>query len=86
MVEKPLNVVLCWHMHQPFYREGLDGDFHLPWVYLHGIKDYTDMAYHLERHPGLRAVVDFAPVLLEQIDIYSRQLADWLQQGIDWSR
>ena len=59
-----LNVVLCWHMHQPYYREGLAGAYHLPWVYLHGIKDYSDMAAHLERHPTMRAVVNFAPVLL----------------------
>ncbi|MHB1145160.1 MAG: hypothetical protein ACYCZS_09705, partial [Thiobacillus sp.] len=40
MTAKSLNVVLCWHMHQPYYREGLKGAYHLPWVYLHGIKDY----------------------------------------------
>ena len=81
MAARPLNVVLCWHMHQPFYREGLEGEFRLPWVYLHGLKDYTDMAAHLERHPALHAVVDFAPVLLEQIDLYVQQLSAWLEQG-----
>lgn len=81
MVTRQLNVVLCWHMHQPFYREGLEGDFRLPWVYLHGIKDYTDMAAHLEQHSDLHAVVDFAPVLLEQIDQYAKQLCAWLEQG-----
>jgi len=81
MAAEQLNVVLCWHMHQPFYREGLDGDFRLPWVYLHGLKDYTDMAAHLEQHPAMHAVVDFAPVLLEQIDIYAQQLSDWLTRG-----
>ena len=66
--EKPLNIVLCWHMHQPDYR-GPDGsDYELPWVYLHGLKDYSDMASHLEKHGDARAVVNFAPVLLEQID------------------
>lgn len=81
MATGQLNVVLCWHMHQPFYREGLEGDFRLPWVYLHGLKDYTDMAAHLERHPDLNSVVDFAPVLLEQIDLYAQQLSNWLEQG-----
>ena len=33
------------------------GEFTLPWVYLHALKDYTDMAAHLERHPRVRAVV-----------------------------
>jgi len=76
-----LNVVLCWHMHQPYYREGLKGAYHLPWVYLHGIKDYSDMAAHLERHPAMRAVVNFAPVLLEQLDDYAQQLDGLLKHG-----
>jgi hypothetical protein len=42
-------------------------------VYLHAIKDYADMADHLERHPGVRAVVNFVPVLLDQIEDYCRQ-------------
>ncbi len=75
-----MNVVLCWHMHQPYYREGLDGKFHLPWVYLHGIKDYTDMAAHLENHPEMRAVVNFSPILLEQLDAYVKELHTVLHQ------
>lgn len=78
---KPLNVVLCWHMHQPYYREGLKGAYHLPWVYLHGIKDYSDMAAHLERYPEMHAVVNFAPVLLEQLDDYAQQLEVLLKHG-----
>ena len=78
---EPLNVVLCWHMHQPYYREGLDGSYRLPWVYLHGIKDYSDMAAHLESHPTMRAVVNFVPVLLEQLDDYVGQLEALLTQG-----
>ncbi|HQS82188.1 MAG TPA: glycoside hydrolase family 57 protein [Thiobacillus sp.] len=81
MTAKPLNVVLCWHMHQPYYREGLKGAYHLPWVYLHGIKDYSDMAAHLERYPLMRAVVNFAPVLLEQLDDYAQQLDVLLKHG-----
>ncbi len=76
-----LNLVLCWHMHQPYYREGLEGSYQLPWVYLHGIKDYDDMADHLETHPKMQAVVNFAPVLLEQLDDYSRQIQAFLDTG-----
>ena len=35
----PISLVLCWHMHQPWYREREDGDYRLPWVYLHALKD-----------------------------------------------
>ncbi|TXH71777.1 MAG: glycoside hydrolase [Thiothrix sp.] len=74
MEKNKLNVVVCWHMHQPWYRNGLAGEYRLPWVYLHAIKDYSDMAMHLEQHPEMRAVVNFAPVLLEQLDDYKQQL------------
>ncbi len=76
-----VNFVLCWHMHQPWYQEGIDGDYKLPWVYLHAVKDYEDMAAHLEAHPKMRVVVNFAPVLLEQLDDYATQLKNWLDKG-----
>jgi alpha-amylase/alpha-mannosidase (GH57 family) len=76
-----LNFVLCWHMHQPWYQQGIDGDYKLPWVYLHAIKDYEDMVMHLEKHPKMHVVVNFAPVLLEQLDDYATQLKDWLDHG-----
>lgn len=62
-------------MHQPDYRDYSTGDFVLPWTYLHAIKDYTDMAYHLERHPKIHAVLNFVPVLLDQLDDYVDQFA-----------
>ncbi|MEW8013225.1 MAG: glycoside hydrolase family 57 protein [Candidatus Sedimenticola endophacoides] len=82
--ERPKNrlkVVLCWHMHQPDYRGPDHSDFQLPWVYLHGIKDYVDMAAHLENNPGARAVVNFAPILLEQLEEYIEQIRRWLDNG-----
>lgn len=77
----PLPVVLCWHMHQPDYRGPDHSDYQLPWVYLHGIKDYVDMAHHLEVVPGAKAVVNFTPTLLEQIDDYVAQIRAWLSDG-----
>jgi alpha-amylase/alpha-mannosidase (GH57 family) len=44
-------------------------------VYLHAMKDYVDMAAHLERHPQIRCVVNFVPVLLDQIEDYAQQFA-----------
>jgi alpha-amylase/alpha-mannosidase (GH57 family) len=70
-----IDVVLLWHMHQPDYRDYATGEFVLPWTYLHALKDYSDMAAHLEAHPGVRAVVNFVPVLLDQIEDYSQQLS-----------
>ena len=59
--KQPMSVVLMWHMHQPEYRDLRTGAVHLPWTYLHAIKDYVDMAAHLEAIPDARAVVNFAP-------------------------
>ncbi len=76
-----LNVVLCWHMHQPQYSDLFTGQYAQPWTYLHAIKDYVDMAAHIEAMPGARAVVNFVPILLEQIDDYGRQVAAFLEEG-----
>ncbi|NJD35958.1 MAG: glycoside hydrolase [Betaproteobacteria bacterium] len=86
---KHLDLVFLWHMHQPDYRDHgavgtgpevggggtATGEFVLPWVYLHAMKDYVDMAAHLERHPQIRCVVNFVPVLLDQIEDYAQQFA-----------
>jgi alpha-amylase/alpha-mannosidase (GH57 family) len=74
-----MSVVLCWHMHQPEYRDLRTGAVHLPWTYLHAIKDYVDMAAHIEALPAARAVVNFAPILLEQIEDYVGQIREYLQ-------
>lgn len=77
----PINVVLYWHMHQPEYRDLRSGEYSLPWTYLHAIKDYVDMVAHIENEPAARAVVNFAPVLLEQIEDYAQQLGGYLKHG-----
>ena len=70
---RKLDLVFLWHMHQPDYRDHATGEFRRPWTYLHALKDYADMAAHLERHPKVHAVVNFVPVLLDQIEDYVRQ-------------
>ncbi|MDT8452516.1 MAG: glycoside hydrolase family 57 protein [Gammaproteobacteria bacterium] len=77
----PLNVVIYWHMHQPEYRDLRNGEYHLPWTYLHAIKDYVEMVAHIENNKAARAVINFAPVLLEQIDDYAQQLEGYLNHG-----
>jgi alpha-amylase/alpha-mannosidase (GH57 family) len=76
-----LPVVLLWHMHQPQYRDALSGRYVLPWTYLHAIKDYVDMAAHLEANPAARAVVNFTPVLLEQLEELAARVAAHLAHG-----
>ncbi|MGE0049666.1 MAG: glycoside hydrolase, partial [Acidithiobacillus sp.] len=69
---RSLHVVFCWHMHQPDYRDA-QGTYRFPWTYLHACKDYVDMVAHLEENPLARAVFNFVPVLLEQLDDYVEQ-------------
>src|SRR5208282_3959114 len=70
-----VELLLLWHMHQPDYRDRSTGEFTMPWVYLHAIKDYSDMAWHLEQNPRMRAVVNFVPILLDQIEDYCDQFS-----------
>jgi alpha-amylase/alpha-mannosidase (GH57 family) len=74
-------VVLLWHMHQPHYRDPLSGEYILPWTYLHAIKDYVDMAAHLEANPKARVVVNFAPVLIEQLEELATRVSAHLSRA-----
>ncbi len=69
-------------MHQPEYRDLQTGEFQLPWTYLHVIKDYVDMVAHLEAEPDAKAVINFAPILLEQIEDYAQQVNHYLHDQI----
>ncbi|MDP1596789.1 MAG: glycoside hydrolase family 57 protein [Methylotenera sp.] len=68
-----LYLNLYWHMHQPDYRDLATNEYVLPWTYLHAIKDYSDMAYHLEINPVARVSFNFVPILLEQLEDYTQQ-------------
>ena len=67
-------------MHQPQYCDLVSGSYQLPWTYLHATKDYIDMAAHLEAVPESRAVVNFAPILLEQLSDYAGQVNGFLSE------
>ncbi|HEX6550362.1 MAG TPA: glycoside hydrolase family 57 protein, partial [Gammaproteobacteria bacterium] len=77
----PLRVVFCWHMHQPDYRHAETGIYRASWTYLHALKDYTDMAWHLETNPDARVVVNFSPVLLEQLQDYAQRIGNTVTNG-----
>jgi len=68
-------------MHQPNYFDPSTNEYILPWTYLHAIKDYVDMAAHLEEVPAAKAVINFAPILLEQLDSYAKQVEAFLREG-----
>ncbi len=68
----PLHVAFVWHQHQPFYKSPVGGKYRLPWVRLHGIKDYLDMALILDQYPKLHQTFNLVPSLLLQLDDYAQ--------------
>jgi alpha-amylase/alpha-mannosidase (GH57 family) len=63
-------VAFLWHQHQPYYPDDVAGENLMPWVRLHGIKDYYGMALHLLECPEMRCVINLVPSLLQQLEGY----------------
>ena len=62
-------------MHQPYYKDPFSGIYRLPWVRLHGTKDYLDMLEILRDFPQIRQNFNLVPSLLEQLVDYSENKA-----------
>ncbi len=67
----PLYVAFIWHQHQPLYKSRVAGRYRLPWVRLHGTKDYLDLVLLLERYPKLHQTVNLVPSLIMQLEDYA---------------
>ncbi len=74
---QPLYVAFIWHQHQPLYKSPGSGvslsssqKYRLPWVRLHGTKDYLDLVLLLERYPKLHQTVNLVPSLILQLEDY----------------
>lgn len=63
-------LALMWHQHQPYYPDDVSGENPMPWVRLHGTKDYLGMAMHLDEVPEFRCTINLVPSLLVQIEGY----------------
>ncbi len=59
-----------WHMHQPFYKNLWTGRYLLPWVLLHGTKDYFDMPFMIKDYENIRQNFNLVPSLLLQLKDY----------------
>lgn len=66
-----LHLAFIWHMHQPMYRKPHTHHYMMPWVRLHGTKDYLDMLLILQKYPRLKHTFNFVPSLLEQLEDYA---------------
>ena len=59
-------------MHQPFYRYPDRSHYDLPWVRLHGVKDYYGMARLIDKFDKIKSVFNFSGVLLAQLLDYTK--------------
>ena len=65
-----IRLVLLWHMHQPFYKDMVTGEYRLPWVRLHALKDYFGMVKLLDEFPDVHQNFNLVPSLVAQIQDY----------------
>ncbi|MBK5294739.1 MAG: glycoside hydrolase, partial [Acidobacteriia bacterium] len=68
------QIYLCfvWHMHQPFYKDLITGEYHLPWTRMHALKDYFGMVEVLRDFPGVHQTFNLVPSLMVQIEEYAQ--------------
>lgn len=62
-------------MHQPFYKDLITGEYHLPWTRMHALKDYYGMVRILEEFPKVRQTFNLVPSMMVQVDEYATGLA-----------
>src|SRR4051812_8411885 len=70
-----LRVVVLWHQHQPYYKDLVTGEYRLPWVRLHALKDYYGMVKLLEEFPQVHQTFNLVPSLIAQIQDYAEGTA-----------
>src|SRR6478736_4136070 len=65
-----IHLLFLWHMHQPYYKDLVTGQYRLPWVRLHALKDYYGMVKLLDEFPGLHQTFNLVPSLITQLQEY----------------
>lgn len=73
--DKPIYIAFIWHMHQPYYKNLVTGEYTLPWVRLHCCKDYYDMVAILDDFPQIHQTFNLVPSLIVQIEDYVKNNA-----------
>src|SRR5579863_1558678 len=70
-----LRVIVLWHQHQPYYKDLVTGQYRLPWVRLHTLKDYYGMVKLLDEFPNVHQTFNLVPSLMTQIQDYAEGTA-----------
>jgi alpha-amylase/alpha-mannosidase (GH57 family) len=66
-----IRVCFLWHMHQPFYKDLISGEYRMPWTRLHALKDYLGMVEVMRDFPAVHATFNLVPSLMTQIEEYA---------------
>ena len=66
-----IHLCFVWHMHQPFYKDLMTGEYRLPWTRLHALKDYYGMVKILGEFPKVRQTFNLVPSMIAQIEEYA---------------
>ncbi len=66
-----IHLCFLWHMHQPFYKDLVSGEYRLPWTRMHALKDYYGMARILEDFPEIRQTFNLVPSMMVQVEEYA---------------
>lgn len=77
-------LAFVWHMHQPYYKDNQKNIYLFPWVRLHAIKNYYNMANILKEFPKIKQTFNFVPSLILQLEDYvSNNVKDlWLEKTL----
>ncbi|MGE5645800.1 MAG: glycoside hydrolase [Acidobacteriota bacterium] len=67
------KIYLCflWHMHQPFYKDLISGEYRMPWTRMHALKDYYGMVETLREFPEVRQTFNLVPSMMLQVEEYA---------------
>ncbi len=78
------QIAILWHMHQPYYEDLATGEHVLPWVRMHGLKDYYGMVALMREFPQVKLTFNLVPSLLVQLEAFAEDRArDWhLELGL----
>jgi alpha-amylase/alpha-mannosidase (GH57 family) len=66
-----IQILFLWHQHQPFYKDLVSGQYRLPWVRMHALKDYYGMVKLLDEFPDVHQTFNLVPSLITQIQDYA---------------
>ena len=70
-----IHLCFLWHMHQPFYKDLISGEYKLPWTRMHALKDYYGMVKILEEFPTVRQTFNLVPSMMVQVSEYAEGTA-----------